>query len=81
MVQTLEDDLLHNADHFLSSTQKSKKCLEIYGYFLLLMLFSQQVRKDLEQKRQREERRIQAILQDSPPPPWSPPNKTIPFGK
>uniref|UniRef100_A0A3Q1J1D0 Microtubule-associated protein 9 n=1 Tax=Anabas testudineus TaxID=64144 RepID=A0A3Q1J1D0_ANATE len=39
------------------------------------------VRKDLEQKRQREERRIQAILRDSPPPPWSPPNKTIPFGK
>uniref|UniRef100_A0A673C9K8 Microtubule-associated protein 9 n=1 Tax=Sphaeramia orbicularis TaxID=375764 RepID=A0A673C9K8_9TELE len=37
--------------------------------------------KDLEKKRQKEERYIQAILRDSPPPPWSPPNKTIPQGK
>uniref|UniRef100_A0A3Q3W5H7 Uncharacterized protein n=1 Tax=Mola mola TaxID=94237 RepID=A0A3Q3W5H7_MOLML len=29
--------------------------------------------------RQQEERRIQEILRDSPPPPWSPPNKTVPF--
>ncbi|CAJ1052130.1 microtubule-associated protein 9-like [Xyrichtys novacula] len=39
------------------------------------------VRKDLEQRRKKEERRIQEILRDSPPPPWSPPNKTIPFRK
>uniref|UniRef100_A0A3Q2Z9F7 Microtubule-associated protein 9 n=1 Tax=Kryptolebias marmoratus TaxID=37003 RepID=A0A3Q2Z9F7_KRYMA len=27
------------------------------------------------------ERQIRAIIGDSPPPPWSPPNKTVPFGK
>ncbi|XP_045904071.1 microtubule-associated protein 9 isoform X1 [Micropterus dolomieu] len=53
--------------------ERDKIALEMYENWL--------ARKDLEQKRQREERRIQAILQDSPPPPWSPPNKTIPFGK
>ncbi|KAM8878304.1 microtubule-associated protein 9 isoform 2-T2 [Spinachia spinachia] len=53
--------------------ERDKMALEMYESWL--------VRKDLEQKRQREERRIQAILQDDPPPPWSPPNKTIPFGK
>ncbi|XP_068561547.1 microtubule-associated protein 9 [Cebidichthys violaceus] len=53
--------------------ERDKMALEMYENWL--------VRKDLEQKRQREERRIQAILQDGPPPPWSPPNKTIPFGK
>ncbi|KAF1395204.1 hypothetical protein PFLUV_G00009120 [Perca fluviatilis] len=53
--------------------ERDKMALEMYENWL--------VRKDLEQKRQREERRIQAILHDSPPPPWSPPNKTIPFRK
>ncbi|XP_075948083.1 microtubule-associated protein 9 [Anarhichas minor] len=53
--------------------ERDQMALEMYENWL--------VRKDLEQKRQREERRIQAILQDGPPPPWSPPNKTIPFGK
>ncbi|XP_070684502.1 microtubule-associated protein 9 [Pempheris klunzingeri] len=53
--------------------ERDKMALEMYENWL--------VRKDLEQKRQREERRIQAILRDSPPPPWSPPNKTIPFRK
>ncbi|XP_051242666.1 microtubule-associated protein 9 [Dicentrarchus labrax] len=53
--------------------EKDKIALEMYENWL--------ARKELEQKRQREERRIQAILQDSPPPPWSPPNKTIPFRK
>ncbi|XP_034384734.1 microtubule-associated protein 9 [Cyclopterus lumpus] len=53
--------------------ERDKMSLEMYESWL--------VRKDLEQKRQREERRIQAILQDGPPPPWSPPNKTIPFRK
>lgn len=53
--------------------ERDKMALEMYESWL--------VRKDLEQKRQREERRIQAILQDGPPPPWSPPNKTIPFRK
>uniref|UniRef100_A0A8D0A2G5 Microtubule-associated protein 9 n=1 Tax=Sander lucioperca TaxID=283035 RepID=A0A8D0A2G5_SANLU len=53
--------------------ERDKMALEMYENWL--------VRKDLEQKRRREERRIQAILHDSPPPPWSPPNKTIPFRK
>ncbi|XP_049900041.1 microtubule-associated protein 9 isoform X2 [Epinephelus moara] len=53
--------------------ERDKMALEMYEHWL--------VRKDLEQKRQRDERRIQAILRDSPPPPWSPPNKTIPFRK
>ncbi|XP_023148452.2 microtubule-associated protein 9 [Amphiprion ocellaris] len=53
--------------------ERDKMALETYENWL--------VRKDLEQKRQREERRIQAILRDSPPPPWSPPNHTIPFRK
>ncbi|XP_028832412.1 microtubule-associated protein 9 [Denticeps clupeoides] len=38
-------------------------------------------RKELQQKREKKERRIQTILQYDPPPPWSPPNKTIPSGK
>ncbi|KAM7419209.1 hypothetical protein PAMA_016363 [Pampus argenteus] len=53
--------------------EREKMALEMYEHWL--------ARKELEQKRQREEKRIQAILQDSPPPPWSPPNKTIPFRK
>ncbi|XP_022614201.1 microtubule-associated protein 9 [Seriola dumerili] len=53
--------------------EQDKMALEMYENWL--------ARKDLEQKRQREERRIKAILRDSPPPPWSPPNKTIPFRK
>ncbi|XP_029290683.1 microtubule-associated protein 9 [Cottoperca gobio] len=53
--------------------ERDKIALEMYENWL--------VRKDLEQKRQREERRIQTILEGSPPPPWSPPNKTIPFRK
>ncbi|KAK1886031.1 Microtubule-associated protein 9 [Dissostichus eleginoides] len=53
--------------------ERDKMALEMYENWL--------VRKDLEQKRQKEERRIQTILRDSPPPPWSPPNKTVPFRK
>ncbi|XP_069385513.1 microtubule-associated protein 9 [Paralichthys olivaceus] len=53
--------------------ERDKMAVEMYENWL--------ARKDLEQKRRREERRIKAILQDSPPPPWSPPNKTIGFGK
>ncbi|KAM7394237.1 hypothetical protein PAMP_021050 [Pampus punctatissimus] len=53
--------------------EREKMALEMYEHWL--------ARKELEQKRRREEKRIQAILRDSPPPPWSPPNKTIPFRK
>ncbi|GAA6232953.1 microtubule-associated protein 9 [Lates japonicus] len=54
--------------------ERDKMALEVYENWL--------TRKDLEQRRRREERQIKEILsQDSPPPPWSPPNKTIPFRK
>uniref|UniRef100_A0A671K308 Microtubule-associated protein 9 n=1 Tax=Sinocyclocheilus anshuiensis TaxID=1608454 RepID=A0A671K308_9TELE len=53
--------------------EKEKMALEMYEKWLKI--------KEFQQKRERKEKRIQAILQDEPPPPWSPPNKTIPFGK
>ncbi|XP_026060241.1 microtubule-associated protein 9 isoform X3 [Carassius auratus] len=53
--------------------EKEKMALEMYEKWLK--------RKEFQQKRERKEKRIQAILQDEPSPPWSPPNKTIPFGK
>ncbi|XP_047220774.1 microtubule-associated protein 9 isoform X1 [Girardinichthys multiradiatus] len=52
---------------------REKMALETYENWL--------IRKDREERRRKDERRIQAILRDSPPPPWSPPNKTVPFGK
>ncbi|KAI4832416.1 hypothetical protein KUCAC02_015385 [Chaenocephalus aceratus] len=53
--------------------ERDKMALEMYESWL--------VRKDLEQKRHKEERRIQTILRDSPPPPWSPPNKNRTISK
>ncbi|XP_026126646.1 microtubule-associated protein 9-like isoform X3 [Carassius auratus] len=53
--------------------EKVKMALEMYDKWLK--------RKEFQQKRERKEKKIQAILQDDAPPPWSPPNKTIPFGK
>ncbi|XP_028307628.1 microtubule-associated protein 9-like isoform X2 [Gouania willdenowi] len=53
--------------------ERDQMALEMYESWL--------ARKDLEEKRQRKERVVQAILSDSPPPPWSPPNKTVPFRK
>ncbi|XP_072351902.1 uncharacterized protein [Scyliorhinus torazame] len=38
--------------------------------------------KEKQEKRDKKQRKMKCILQhDEPPPPWSPPNKTIPFGK
>ncbi|XP_028263746.1 microtubule-associated protein 9 [Parambassis ranga] len=72
---TMECKLLKNKDEEdqYMKEERDKMALEMYENWLM--------RKDLEQKRQKEERRIQAILGDSPPPPWSPPNKTIPYRK
>ncbi|XP_065110860.1 microtubule-associated protein 9 isoform X2 [Paramisgurnus dabryanus] len=53
--------------------EREKMALEVYDKWLR--------RKEFQQKRERKEKRIQAILHDDPLPPWSPPNKTIPFGK
>ncbi|KAG1956846.1 microtubule-associated protein 9 isoform X4 [Pimephales promelas] len=53
--------------------ENEKMALEMYDKWLR--------RKELQQKREKNEKRIQTILQDEPTPPWSPPNKTIPFGK
>uniref|UniRef100_A0A8C1WB13 Microtubule-associated protein 9 n=1 Tax=Cyprinus carpio TaxID=7962 RepID=A0A8C1WB13_CYPCA len=53
--------------------EKEKMALEMYDKWLKS--------KEFQQKRERKEKKIQAILQEEPPPPWSPPNKTIPFGK
>ncbi|XP_056335423.1 microtubule-associated protein 9 [Danio aesculapii] len=53
--------------------EKDKMALEMYDKWLR--------RKEFQQEKERKEKRIQAILQEEPPPPWSPPNKTIPFGK
>ncbi|CAL8274052.1 unnamed protein product [Gadus morhua 'NCC'] len=53
--------------------EKDKMALEMYEKWLTM--------KERDLRRQKEERRIQAILQDTPPPPWSPPNKTIPHRK
>ncbi|XP_017276068.1 microtubule-associated protein 9 isoform X2 [Kryptolebias marmoratus] len=52
---------------------RDKMALDTYESWL--------TRKDREQRRRRGERQIRAIIGDSPPPPWSPPNKTVPFGK
>ncbi|XP_061685830.1 microtubule-associated protein 9 isoform X2 [Syngnathoides biaculeatus] len=53
--------------------EKDKLAMETFEHWL--------AKKDMQQKRQKEERRIQVILRDSPPPPWSPPNKTVQFRK
>ncbi|KAG7458769.1 hypothetical protein MATL_G00224200 [Megalops atlanticus] len=53
--------------------EKGKMALEMYEKWL--------IRKERQERRERKQRRIQAILQDEPLPPWSPPNKTVPFGR
>ncbi|XP_035272489.1 microtubule-associated protein 9 isoform X3 [Anguilla anguilla] len=53
--------------------EKGKMALEMYEKWLK--------RKERQERRERTQRKIRAILQDEPPPPWSPPNKTVPFGR
>ncbi|XP_026876287.2 microtubule-associated protein 9 isoform X2 [Electrophorus electricus] len=38
-------------------------------------------RKEFLQKREKQEKKIRAIVEEETPPPWSPPGRTIPFGK
>ncbi|XP_017564865.2 microtubule-associated protein 9 isoform X1 [Pygocentrus nattereri] len=53
--------------------EQEKTALEMYEKWLK--------RKEFQQKREKHEKKIKAIVQEEPPPPWSPPNRTIPFGK
>ncbi|XP_053346901.1 microtubule-associated protein 9 [Clarias gariepinus] len=54
--------------------EKEKTALELYDQWLR--------RKELEQKQERRERKMRAgVVEEPPPAPWSPPNRTIPFGK
>ncbi|KAI4892177.1 hypothetical protein NFI96_009062 [Prochilodus magdalenae] len=52
--------------------EREKMALEMYEKWLK--------RKEFQQKREKHEKKIRAIVEDEPPPPWSPPNRTIPFG-
>ncbi|XP_037530885.1 microtubule-associated protein 9 [Nematolebias whitei] len=64
------------------SKAKEKQCLKEERDKMALEKFeSWLTRKDQEQKKRWRDRQVQAIIQESPPPPWSPPNKTVPFGK
>ncbi|KAF5880088.1 microtubule-associated protein 9 isoform X1, partial [Clarias magur] len=54
--------------------EKEKTALDLYDQWLR--------RKELEQKQERRERKVRAgVVEEPPSPPWSPPNRTIPFGK
>ncbi|KAG7314292.1 hypothetical protein KOW79_022788 [Hemibagrus wyckioides] len=53
--------------------EREKTALEMYEKWL--------IRKEFQQKRERREQKLKAIVVDGPQPPWSPPNRTIPFGK
>ncbi|XP_078068190.1 uncharacterized protein LOC144493158 isoform X2 [Mustelus asterias] len=67
--------------------EQKKKTEEEYTKFEKEEIASKMYEKWLEQKQtqekhDRKQQKIRCILQyDEPPPPWSPPNKTIPFGK
>uniref|UniRef100_W5MNV4 Microtubule-associated protein 9 n=1 Tax=Lepisosteus oculatus TaxID=7918 RepID=W5MNV4_LEPOC len=49
--------------------EKEKMALEMYEKWL--------EKKERQEKRERKQRKVRAVLQDEPPPPWSPPNKII----
>ncbi|XP_034043654.1 microtubule-associated protein 9 [Thalassophryne amazonica] len=51
--------------------ERDALALEMYEKWL--------ARKSQQENRQREDKYVREILQDSPHPPWNPPNKTIPF--
>ncbi|KAM4807685.1 microtubule-associated protein 9 [Rhinophrynus dorsalis] len=53
--------------------EKEKKALELYEQWL--------ERKERRERIEKKQKKIQVILDNEPPPPWSPPGKTIPTGK
>ncbi|KAJ8335639.1 hypothetical protein SKAU_G00389810 [Synaphobranchus kaupii] len=67
-----EERIKEEEDRYMKE-EKGKMALEMYEKWLK--------RKERQDRRDRNERKIRAILRDEPPPPWSPPNKTVPFGR
>ncbi|XP_056593858.1 microtubule-associated protein 9 isoform X2 [Triplophysa dalaica] len=68
-----ENNKINEMEEEYEKEEREKMALEMYDKWMR--------RKEFQQKRERKEKKIHAILLDEPPPPWSPPNKTIPFGK
>ncbi|KAK3523261.1 hypothetical protein QTP86_028044 [Hemibagrus guttatus] len=53
--------------------ERERTALEMYEKWLR--------RKEFQQKRELREQKMKAITVEEPQPPWSPPNRTVPFGK
>lgn len=53
--------------------EREKRAMEIYEQWL--------ERKERLEKTEKKQKKLQVILDDDPPPPWSPPGKTIPAGR
>ncbi|MCJ8750114.1 hypothetical protein PDJAM_G00258940 [Pangasius djambal] len=53
--------------------EREKTALDMYEEWLR--------RKEFQQKQERREKKMKATVAEEPPPPWSPPNRTVPFGK
>ncbi|KAG9469485.1 hypothetical protein GDO78_020401 [Eleutherodactylus coqui] len=53
--------------------EQDKRAMEQYEQWL--------ERKERQEKIQKKQKKLQVILDDDPPPPWSPPGKTIPAGR
>ncbi|KAA0722314.1 hypothetical protein E1301_Tti014694 [Triplophysa tibetana] len=68
-----ENNKINEMEEEYEKEEREKMALEMYDKWMR--------RKEFQQKRERKEKWIHTILQDEPPPPWSPPSKTIPFGK
>uniref|UniRef100_W5KHE4 Microtubule-associated protein 9 n=1 Tax=Astyanax mexicanus TaxID=7994 RepID=W5KHE4_ASTMX len=68
-----EKEKIKEIEEKYQKEEREKTALEMYEKWLK--------RKEFQQKREKQEKKIKAIVQDEPPPPWSPPNRTVPFGK
>ncbi|XP_053314396.1 microtubule-associated protein 9 [Spea bombifrons] len=53
--------------------EQEKKAMELYEEWL--------EKKERRERIERNHKKLQGILRDEPPPPWSPPGKTIPTGR